>query len=139
MTTATTTKAEPLTPELLALLQKVAKKCNNYSLMDSKWQNSEAETIASQCLASCALNHREHGDAFSWASTNLDAIGGNGLVNNPDGLGRLTRDGSIIVEEYNGPLKPKKPSEIQQRNGKFLVLRVTAALIYYAASELKVK
>ncbi len=122
--------------DLLNLLVKVGEKIDQYSLMGSKWGNCEAEVIAAQALASCAYNYKTHGDAFSFYTKSLGSIGGNGLVNNPKGVGSLVNDGSIVVEEYTGSVTPDNPDKIVQKKGKYVVLRVSEALILYAAGQI---
>lgn len=122
-----------LSQKMLDLLVQIADKMTGYELMGSKWQNCEAETIASQTICACALNYKNHGEAFSWCGVGTRGIGGNGLVNNPRGMGKVVNDGSIIVDWYDGPLKPKDPDTIIQKDGKFCILRCSESLIWYAA------
>lgn len=120
------------------LLNAVADKLNDFgALMGSKWQNCEAEVIASQTICACRNNLADHGDAFSWlmaSATRGRAMCG---TNNSAGLQRLIDDGSLIVEDYAGDLSA--PSGVAVVEGKSQVLRVSDSLLLYAASHMKLK
>jgi len=120
----------------IALLYEVADKIKTgWELCGSRWGNSEAETIACQAIASCRLNHRNHGDAFSWAGKGLRAGGGCMVFDNPKGMRSLLDDKCIVIEPYTGPLTPSEPETIQSDDrGKFMVLRVTDRLLHYVKS-----
>ena len=103
-----------------------------WELCDSRWQKSEAEHIACQAITSCALNHRKHGDAFSWQGTGTKSVSGGGLANNPAGMRLLLDDDCIVLEPYDGPLTP--PEDIvHDDRGRPMVIRVTNRLLHYAA------
>ena len=87
------------------LLLKVADKIKTgWELCGSKWQNCEAETIVCQAICSCALNFREHGDAFSWQGKGTQCVSGGGLADNPKGMQSLLDDKCIVLEPYTGQL-----------------------------------
>jgi len=127
--------AEPLSDEMKAKLLEITEGMNGYELMGSKWRNCEAETIAAQCLASCAYNLKKHGDAFSFQGVGTQMTGGMGLVDNPKGMRSVVQDGSIIVEPYEGPIQPDNGGRdiVRNEHGKWMCLRVTESLILYAA------
>jgi hypothetical protein len=55
-----------------ALLTEVAEGITTgRELMGSKWQNAECEVIATQTIRGCYNNFRDHGNPFSWASSNV--------------------------------------------------------------------
>lgn len=121
--------------EVIELLLRVADALKTqHALMGSKWRSCEAEIIAFQTLKASAKNYRKHGEAMSWAGTGLCLIQNGGIVNNPKGLGRLLADNSLVVDQYDGPLRPEDADDIQIRDGKFVVLRPTPELVRYAAS-----
>jgi hypothetical protein len=128
-------KAEPLSEEMKTKLLEITEGLTGYELMGSKWRNCEAETIAAQCLASCAFNLKKHGDAFSFQGVGTRITGGMGIVNNPKGMNSLISDGSIIVEPYDGPVKPDNGGKdiVLDDHGRWMCLRVTESLILYAA------
>ena len=104
-------------------------------LCDSRWQKTEAELIACQAIGLCALNHRKHGDAFSWQGLTTKAIGGNGLFDNPAGIGLLIDDGCIVLEPYKGPLTAPQTT-VRDADGRPVVIRVTRRLLDYAAEHI---
>lgn len=113
------------------LLKKVAAKIKTgYELMGSKWQNSEAEVIAMQTINACKNNLKDHGDAFSWLGGNATRGRAQCGTDNARGLGKLIADGSLVQEDYTGPLTP--PDGTATHNGKPQILRVTDALLAYA-------
>jgi hypothetical protein len=135
-TKPTTEKAAPLSEEMKAKLLEITEgPLTGRELMGSKWGNCEAETIAMQCLASCAYNLKKHGDAFSFQGVGTKMRFGNGLSDNPKGMQSLLQDGSIIAEPYEGPVVPENGGKttVLDEHGKWVCLRVTESLILYAA------
>jgi hypothetical protein len=117
------------------LLRKIAAKIKTGSeLMGSRWQNCEAEVIALQTISACALNLKQHGDAFSWLAESCTRGRNQAGTNNSRGLQLLTDDQCLLVEPYAGPAKA--PKGTATRDGKPLVLRCTPRLLHYAASEM---
>ncbi len=111
------------------LLQKVAEKLGKSRLMDTKWQNSECEVIASQTIRACNSNYQNHGDAFSWVGCNVVRGRARCGTDNASGLARLIADGSLVQEDYTGPLTPIE--DVHYENDKPQVLRVTDSLLEY--------
>lgn len=119
------------------LLRKVAERLvTGYELFGSKWGNCEAEVIAMQTIKACQRNLDHHGVAFSWLSTNAVAALRPDGTNNAHGLQLLLQDGSLVQDDYLGALQP--PAGTYRVNGMSQVLRVTDALLLYAASMLSV-
>ncbi|MEO6077184.1 MAG: hypothetical protein ABIP54_00155 [Candidatus Andersenbacteria bacterium] len=115
------------------LLYKVAERIKNgREMMGSKWQNTEAEVIAMQTIVACCSNHKKHGDALSWlgrsATVGRQVCG----TDNSRGLQMLVTDGSIVIEQYKGSLRPS--DNTSDDGGVPLVLRVTNSLLEYANS-----
>lgn len=126
-----------MTEEHIRLLYAIADRIKTgRELMGSKWGNCEAEHIALQILAGSRAVHRKHGEAFSWQGLGTQKSGSG--ISNPEGVGRLLRDGSIVLEEYDGDLKPENDVVISE-NGKPMVFRPTPSLLYYAASQMGVE
>jgi hypothetical protein len=119
------------------LLRKVAERLvTGYELFGSKWGNCEAEVIAMQTIKACQRNLDHHGVAFSWLSTTATAGRGRDGTDNAHGLQLLLQDGSLVQDDYLGALQP--PAGTQRINGMSQVLRVTDALLLYAAEMLSV-
>lgn len=119
---------------LLATAEKIK---TGWELCGSKWRNTEAEVIALQTITACALNLKNHGEAFSWLGWSCTRGRGPCGTDNARGLGLLEADGSVVVESYTGPLQAPNTTAI--RDGKPQVLRVTDKLIMYAASKINAK
>ncbi len=103
-----------------------------WELCGSCWENCEAETIACQAIGSCRLNHKTHGDAFSWQGGGTCVSSGNGVVDNRKGMHSLEEDRCIVVEPYVGHLRAPKGT-VRNDNGQPMVIRVTRRLLHYAA------
>lgn len=101
-------------------------------LMGSKWQNCEAEVIATQTILACDNNLSEIGDAFSWMMSS--AMSGRRMcgTDNWKGLEKLQNDGSIVIEQYRGVGVP--PDGVAREDGVPLVARVTDSLLDYVES-----
>lgn len=126
-----------INPEQLQRVAEKLKKAGGWGLCGSKWNKTESEILAEQIIRSCAYNHRETGEIFSWASENaLYGHGGGGLVDNEEGIEIL--GGDIIVEPYEGSLTPSDPQKIAEKDGKFLVFRPTQQLLDYVEKFVKV-
>jgi hypothetical protein len=113
------------------LLEKIAGilKKNQDSLMGSRWQNIEVETIATQAIRSCFYNYKETGDSFSWAHKNVasrDLLSG---VDNGSALSRLIHEGAVIMETYQG--NSDCPQNTLCIDGAPQILRVTNELLEY--------
>lgn len=113
------------------LLKKIADilRKNQNSLMGSRWQNIEAETIATQAICSCFYNYEKTGDPFSWANKTVasrDVLSG---VDNGSALSRLIREGSVIMETYQG--NSDCPQNTLHIDGAPQILRVTNELLEY--------
>lgn len=101
-------------------------------LMGSRWQNCEAEVIATQTICACAKNFKDYGEAISWQGKGTLAGRAMSGTNNAHVLGLLLKDGMIVSEKFTGDLKPSKPDTIAMEDGKYLVLRCTEKLLHYA-------
>ena len=99
----------------------------------SPWQMCEAEEMARQTLFACKNNLKDHGDPFSWLGNGTRTFGGGGLVNNPEGLARITDTGYLVIEDAPDGLQPTKSTIY--KDGKPQVLRLTEKFMAYARSE----
>ena len=125
--------------KLMKHLEKISTwlKENHRQLMGSKWNNCEAEVIASQTVHACANNFKEHGEALSWLGRGClreRAVCG---TDNKSGLQRLLDDGSLVLEAYTGSLQPAE--DTATFGGKPQVLRVTPNLLEYIAAHYNLK
>lgn len=127
-------KADELIAENLLLLQVAKKIHHNRVFMGSKWKKMEAEHIAAQTISACADNLKKNNDAFSWLMNSATTGRQNCGTNNAHGLHIVLDDGSFIMEDYSGPLKP--PQDVFTKNGKPQVLRCTDKVLQYAISTL---
>ncbi len=80
--------------ELLLKAAKLIKTGNE--LMGSKWQNCEAEVIATQTVCACANNFTDHGEAISWQGKGTLAGRAVCGTDNAHGLGLLIKDGMLV-------------------------------------------
>jgi len=113
------------------LLEKIAGilRKNEDSLMGSRWQNIEAEVIATQAICSCFYNYEKTGDPFTWAHKDVasrDLLSG---VDNGSALSRLIHEGSVIMETYQG--NSDCPKNTLHIDGTPQILRVTNELLGY--------
>lgn len=102
-----------------------------YAFMGSKWKNYEAEYMAAQTIKACELNLRQHGEAFSWQGKNTLSAGGNGLVNNKQGVNILIADGDFLLEPYNGQVCAPEGIVLSE-DGRPMVFRCTDKVLDYA-------
>ncbi|MFA6416931.1 MAG: hypothetical protein WCW61_01925 [Patescibacteria group bacterium] len=119
---------EAINAELLKKIADILKK-NQDSLMGSRWQNIEAEVIATQAICSCFYNYKKTGDSFTWANKNVasrDLLSG---VDNGSALSRLISEGSVIMETYSG--NADCPQNTLHIDGAPQILRVTNELLEY--------
>lgn len=118
---------------MITELLKLAAAAVQNGMWDTKWQNAEAETIASQTILACWNNLENHGEALSWLGSN--AIRGRAMcgTNNARGIVMLIDDGSLIREAYSGPLTA--PYGTVTEDGKPVCLRCSERLLHYAVSQ----
>jgi hypothetical protein len=103
-----------------------------WGLCGSKWQNTEAETIACQMISSCGFNLRNSGEAITFMARSLH----NGrTMSGINALGLLQDEFDVV--EYTGKITPKDPSKIATSNGKYLILIPKDSLLNYVMTFMK--
>ena len=119
---------EAINVKLLEKIADILRKNQDY-LMGSRWQNIEAEVIATQAICSCFYNYKKTGDSFTWANKNVTSRSLLSGVDNESALSCLIREGSIIMEMYTGNLDC--PQNTLHIDGVPQILRVTNDLLEY--------
>ncbi len=71
-------------------------------LFEGTSRASEAEYMVARTVHACALNEKEHGEAFSWVGDNVRSSQGNGIVDNTTAYDMLLREEYLIEEKRDG-------------------------------------
>ncbi len=85
-------------PEDILALKKAMP--TGYEMMDSKWQNAEAETIAWQTISAAANNYKDGVGLFSYNEIGPDSPSQG--VDNSEGLSLLMDDDAFIFGKHDG-------------------------------------
>lgn len=84
-------------------IQRLAKRVGSLSsLFSGTRRAAEAEVMVAQTFRASVVNHREHGEAFSFRGKEVFSVGHGGLVDNATAYGMLTGRGYFVEEGRDG-------------------------------------